>query len=225
MPPLNLLPLVQHGWITTAQAQFGTSLSDIRTQLRGDTVPGLALQAELSALWTMNPAGKVGEQGTASNSTFERMRGLGGGLTWALDSELCKRLLPRFSEDAVVLHVIDLVDCAGVRASVARAFSKWSDNNRNLQFVDVTDECSPSRFNGAQTHAGLQQESLELCAHEARIAPPAGLVLVACNASTLARSRVSPHRPSNSQSAELRQRRREWGSEFSEFHGGCPFPG
>jgi hypothetical protein len=171
------------GWITWSQATYGTSLESIRAQLRGEDVPGLALQAQLGAIWSHNPAG------LPMGSTYESLRGLGGGITWSFDGDLCRQLLPLFSEGASLV-VRDLVDCDGIKASVTRAFAKWSDNNRFLRFIDVTHECERLGLNRNGQTPGLRQESLDL--------------------------------PSNRDSAELRARRDTTGSEFSDFHGGCP---
>ena len=94
-----MIGLQAAGWITTAQGSFGASLDAIRAQLAGSPrAPGYSPQGELSSLWTFNPDGKVGLAGTPSDSVFERLRGIGGGITWSFDSALCDRLLP------VLLH-------------------------------------------------------------------------------------------------------------------------
>ena len=90
-----MIGLQAAGWITTAQGSFGASLDAIRAQLAGSPrAPGYSPQGELSSLLTFNPDGKVGLAGTPSDSVFERLRGIGGGITWSFDSALCDRLLP-----------------------------------------------------------------------------------------------------------------------------------
>lgn len=190
-----LIAAAPHGWVTTAQASFGASLDDIRAQLRGEEVPGLNVQAELSALWSHNPTGLIGGyQGrklVVSGAPYESLRGLGGGITWSFDSALCGRLLPQFSEDAIISvgPFANLVDCQGIHVAVARAFEKWGHNNRNLQFIDMTEECTRLNLN-REGFVGLYQENLTLVG--------------------------------NAGNEELNLRKRQTNSEFSEYHGGCP---
>ena len=118
-----------------------------------------ATQAELSALWSHNPEGRVGLNAITSDSTFERLRGLGGGITWSFDSSLCDQLLPKFREGAILIKT---VECGDIKASVQRAFGKWASNNRHIQFFDVTTECEKLGINTGPstgvTHPALYQE-------------------------------------------------------------------
>jgi len=88
-------------------------------------------------LWTYNPGGLSFDD--SSTSFVESQRGLGGGVSWALDPTLCAQLLPRFKESAILYD--SLVDCRGLHAALTRAFEKWSDNSRFINFVDLTLEC------------------------------------------------------------------------------------
>ena len=65
--------------------------------------------------------------------------GLGGGITYAWDPQLCEVLLPRFRED---FFFVPFVDCTMLKAAMARGFASWSANSARLSFVDVTDECT-----------------------------------------------------------------------------------
>ena len=116
----TLLP----GWTTISQATYGAQISEIQSQLAGGPATR-TLQAELGLLWTL-PA-------DVSDS-----RGLGGGVTWAIDPALCGPLLPNFREDVAF---INFITCEDVRASIARAFNQWSANNKWVNFQEVTSEC------------------------------------------------------------------------------------
>jgi hypothetical protein len=48
-------------------------------------------------------------------------RGLGGGLTYAIDRDFCNRLLPRVADDLWTGARV-LIDCTAVHAAVVRAF-------------------------------------------------------------------------------------------------------
>ena len=67
--------------------------------------------------------------------------GLGGGLTYAFDPQLCGKILPLFSED---IAGIEFIDCASIRAAWGRALATWAVHHPKLSFVDVTGECAES---------------------------------------------------------------------------------
>ena len=140
MLPLCLLSGAPIAWVTTAQASFGVGIEQIQRQMQGGPSPrhptsGAVMgQAELFGLWSYNPTG------LPDGSHRNKMHGLGGGITWAFDPTLCDDLMPTFREGAVV--VPRLVTCDDVRASIERAFGKWSGNNRFIDFIDVTEECA-----------------------------------------------------------------------------------
>ena len=80
-------------------------------------------------------------------------RGLGGGISWAFDDELCvkndaygsrKKFEDTFKED---FFFAKFVTCVDIRASLHRAFKTWTDVQPQLRFVDVTEECR--RIHGA----------------------------------------------------------------------------
>ena len=132
---LAILAVGPLSWATKSQTKYGVSLDAIKSQMQGGTAPNDA-RGELGALWTLHPNPTTDE---------EKMKGLGGGITWAWDETLCDELLPRFRED--VIFYSSLVDCNALKASVARAFNAWSSNNRFMKFVDVTEECKKSGQN------------------------------------------------------------------------------
>jgi len=59
------------------------------------------------------------------------LRGLGGGLEYAIADDFCERLLPSIQEERATCS--DLLDV------VHRALARWSAVNENLIFVDVSD--------------------------------------------------------------------------------------
>ena len=153
-----LLPVL--AWVSSSQSILGADLDDIKAQLRGvPRVEGLHVQAELSMLWTHNPAGAPHAAGTPEKRR-EELLGLGGGVTWAWDTTLCDDLLPKFREGAIVYN--QLVTCEGVQAAVKRAFAKWESNSRFIKMVDMTAECNKLGINrgppNADAQAGLYQD-------------------------------------------------------------------
>ena len=114
-------------WISRPQALLGATIKQIQDQVNGKAKQGnVATQAGLGFLWSYNPEGKMGASGTPSDQKRERLMGLGGGITWAWDPKLCEKIMPRFYEDAIIYQ--NLVDCAGVKAAVSRAFNNCASN-------------------------------------------------------------------------------------------------
>lgn len=143
---LLLLAADAFAWISRPQALLGASIQQIQDQVNGKAKQGnVATQAGLGFLWSYNPEGREGASGTPSDSKRERLMGLGGGITWAWDPKLCEKLMPRFYEDAIVYQ--NLVDCAGVKAAVARAFnncrSNLSDSFSRPHDIDFADPIGP----------------------------------------------------------------------------------
>jgi hypothetical protein len=112
------------GWATKSQTVYGAQIEEIQLLMNGSQVDR-QYQAQLGYLWHQP------EDITDS-------RGLGGGITWAWASDLCEALNPVFRED---IFGVGFVGCDDYRAAVARAFDKWAANNRNIKFLDVTEEC------------------------------------------------------------------------------------
>jgi hypothetical protein len=119
-------------WVTKSQSNFGAQIGEIQAQMNGDKVYGedelpRDPQMQLGYLWhsPMDP---------------EDTRGLGGGITWAWNPDLCGPLLSKFRED-IFGYPGGFVNCDDMRAAIARALDKWSANNRFIKFLDITDEC------------------------------------------------------------------------------------
>lgn len=112
------------GWVTKSQGTFGAQISEIQDMMAGKPVDRVT-QAQLGFLWN-SPV-------LATDET-----GLGGGITWAWDPNLCELLMPRFMES---IWFYDLVECADLKSAIARAFDKWAANSRFLKFIDVSWEC------------------------------------------------------------------------------------
>jgi hypothetical protein len=120
---LGLLVAPCAAWVSLSQSRYGTTLAMVRAQQHGlYTGPK---QAALGFLWTLPEN---------TNDT----RGLGKGITWAWDPNLCPTILGFFRED---LFFAPLVQCRDLKAAMHRAFSSWAANNRFISFVDVTAEC------------------------------------------------------------------------------------
>lgn len=66
----------------------------------------------------------------------DQIRGLGGGLEYAITSDFCKRLQPQFLDNPQP-------SCQQIEAAIQRAFNRWSTNHPLLKFVDVTNKINP----------------------------------------------------------------------------------
>ena len=94
--------------------------------------------------------------------------GLGGGITFAIDPQMCDRLLLRFREQsqstlAAVLNLgIKFVDCGEIYDALKRAFDTWSANQKLLSFKDVTLPCTRAGHQYAAdcTHAEVAIDAL-----------------------------------------------------------------
>ena len=84
--------------------------------------------------------------------------GLGGGLAWAWDKDLCDRILPLFREN---LEAITFIDCEQLRLAVQRAMDSWAKNHRMINFLEVTTQCE---------HEGEANVTAALPAYEAALA-------------------------------------------------------
>ena len=114
------------GWVPSTSSIFGAQRGQIVDQLAGVPLPAdRNWQTQLGSLWTF-PA-------DALDTT-----GLGGGITFAFDPELCGRLMPLFRED---IAGASFITCDDIKASVFRAFNAWGTNSRFFKFTDVTGEC------------------------------------------------------------------------------------
>ena len=133
------------GWVASTQSIFGAQKEEIADQMVGVPFPSSRnWQTQLGSMWTF-----------PENS--DDTTGLGGGITYAWDPELCDKLMPLFREDIVGLSFIT---CEDAQAAVFRAFSAWATNSRFFKFTDVTEECRKmgelhaNHTNGPYPHGG-----------------------------------------------------------------------
>jgi len=114
------------GWVTISQARFGGQIDAIARQFQGlNTVNDPNVQQKLGYLWSFPE--------DADDTT-----GLGGGITWQWDPKLCDGIIDKFDED---FFFIPFIQCSDLKASMHRAFASWSDNHKDINFVEVTEEC------------------------------------------------------------------------------------
>ena len=76
-------------WSTKSQTNLGVTVEAIQNQMAGGPKTPVPY-GELGYLWNLIPNPETEE---------DALRGLGGGITWAFDDNLCDSLLPRFKED------------------------------------------------------------------------------------------------------------------------------
>jgi hypothetical protein len=77
----------------------------------------------------------------SANLDLRKEAGLGGGITYAFDPQLCELMLPLFSEGKDLIRFYEFVTCDVLKDVVVSAFRTWSANNRNIYFTDVTAIC------------------------------------------------------------------------------------
>ena len=77
----------------------------------------------------------------SASADIREDRGLGGGITYAFDPELCERMLPLFSEGKDIIRFYEFVTCATIKDVVVSGLRTWSANSRNINFLDVTTLC------------------------------------------------------------------------------------
>eukprot|EP00962_Isochrysis_galbana_P051028 scaffold22381_cov118-Isochrysis_galbana.AAC.9 len=111
---LSLVTPCVAGWASISQSVWGAQLSNIQAQLSGgfSSAQTLAVpESQLGYLWSMP-------------SDSSDARGLGGGITWAWDPELCGKMLGSFYQE-----LVPEVYCDDLRAAMRRAFSAWSSES------------------------------------------------------------------------------------------------
>jgi len=140
-----LLALIGHvqGWTATAQSTYGAQISEIQSQMNCGASTHSDPISEFGWLWYTPQAA-------------DDTRGLGGGITWAMDANLCALIKPKFRED---IMAGSLIDCKEIHAAIARSFDKWAANSRHLKFTDMTEECTLAGLNygpptSGQPHQG-----------------------------------------------------------------------
>ncbi len=79
-----------------------------------------------AARWTNLP-GSLVEDG---------VRGMGGGLEYAVADDFCERLLPRFVDEPKP-------SCGQLREAIQGAFDRWAERHPVLRFVDVSGRIQP----------------------------------------------------------------------------------
>ncbi|MDJ0950140.1 MAG: hypothetical protein QNJ94_14580 [Alphaproteobacteria bacterium] len=67
----------------------------------------------------------------------DKVRGLGGGVEYAIADDFCDTLLPAFLDDPKP-------DCAALRSAIREAFDQWSADHPVLVFTDVTGKVETS---------------------------------------------------------------------------------
>ncbi len=92
---LHLLVRPSTGWVTIQQTAYGSKYTDIAKRMNG-SIAYLRPDEFLGRIWHM-PA--------SSSDTY----GLGGGITYAWDPNLCADLLPNFQESIPVYR--DFLKC------------------------------------------------------------------------------------------------------------------
>jgi hypothetical protein len=127
------------GWVTQMQSNYGVKPETIARSFNGT----LDRPETDDSMASMNTLGYYWHYPHLSDDN----RGLGGGIAWAFDDELCnkndaygpkKKFEDTFRED---FFFASFVTCTDIRASLHRAFKTWTDVQPQLRFVDVTEEC------------------------------------------------------------------------------------
>ena len=134
LPSVHALLLVVLGslphaasWTTISQSRYGAQLEHIKNLYDNTWEHGaMPAQQTLGFLWTV-PNDPTSHEG------------LGAGITWAWDPNLCTRILSRFTED---FFFIPSINCDNLKAAMTRGFASWSDNSVYVSFTDVTEECA-----------------------------------------------------------------------------------
>ena len=143
---LALCATLVAGWVPSTSSIFGAQRDQIVDQLAGVPLPAdRNWQTQLGSLWTF-PAED------ALDTT-----GLGGGITFAFDPQLCGRIMPLFRED---IAGASFITCDDIKASVFRAFNAWGTNSRFFKFTDVTGECEALGL----LHGGQEEQPHGGCA-------------------------------------------------------------
>lgn len=87
------------------------------------------------------------------------LRGLGGGISWALHPRFCEQMLSQFRSEQILFGSSSLIDCSQLRAAIAVGFHTWSANHRLISFHDVSASCSDE---DALTHGGTRCSEAEV---------------------------------------------------------------
>jgi len=75
-------------------------------------------------------------------ATSDSEEGLGRGITFSIDPQLCDTLQPRFLE--YIQGWRSLAPCEEIEDTIGRALSSWSSNSKSVSFYNVSHLCLPS---------------------------------------------------------------------------------
>jgi len=127
------------GWVTQVQSKYGVDPAMVARMFNGS-------QPRTGNGYTESHYDTLGYYWHHPVLSDDN-RGLGGGIAWAFDDELCnkndaygpdKKFEDTFRED---FFFASFVTCTDIRASLHRAFKTWTDVQPQIKFVDVTEEC------------------------------------------------------------------------------------
>jgi hypothetical protein len=82
-----------------------------------------------------------------SSLVGSNVRGLGGGLEYAVDDSVC-----------TALRFVDRPSCDAIKAAIAEAGRRWSDGNPHIRFTDVTGLAPPVRQGQTPGYIGVGAE-------------------------------------------------------------------
>lgn len=115
-------------WVFGALALLGVGLAMGSQASFGFTLLGPTGDMEDAVRWS-NVPGSLVENG---------VRGLGGGIEYAIADDFCDQLIPRFLDDPKPT-------CEQVKAVIKEAFDNWAAGHPVLRFTDVTGKIKPAR--------------------------------------------------------------------------------
>ena len=156
-----LATLLAHvdGWVTTSQSIYGAQIGEIQNQMRGR--PSIGPLRELGWLW-YSPVNR------------DDTRGLGGGITWAMDAALCDLILPKFRED--IFGAGKLVGCEEIHAAIVEGEVDFGIMFEPQSHRDLTVRAFVEVVLGFLTPPGhplgaLREARFSACANQPIVAP------------------------------------------------------
>lgn len=94
-------------------------------------VQGFTIDDALADLW------EAARWNNVPKSLVEHgVRGLGGGLEYAIAENFCEKIIPRFIDEPKPT-------CEQLKEAIQRAFDRWAEGHPILKFVDVSDKIRP----------------------------------------------------------------------------------
>jgi hypothetical protein len=96
------------------------------------TMSGFVINPEFESLqdaarWSNTPESLVDDN----------IRGLGGGIEYAIASDFCEKIQPRFTLES------PKPSCAQIESAIQSAFNRWAEGHPILKFVNVSDMIEP----------------------------------------------------------------------------------